>query len=107
MNKEKQIEDFVDFLWYKTDMCDEALFYDVAEALVNEGYRKQKEGMWEWFEEWSQSTPEHPRECDDCGWRCSECKTALEDIMGGYWDNYEQIPNLHFCPNCGAHMKGE
>ena len=69
-------------------------------------YRKQSEGEWEWFEEWNPSTPEHPRECDDCGWRCGECKTALADIVGGYWDDPDEKPNLNFCPNCGAKMKG-
>lgn len=44
-------------------------------------------GRREWFEEWSLSTSCHPAECEDCGWRCSECKTALEDIVGGYWDD--------------------
>jgi hypothetical protein len=77
-----------------------------AKKLYNAGYRKQKEGEWEWFEEWNPSTPEHPRECDDCGWRCGECKTALADIVGGYWDDPDKKPNFNFCPNCGAHMKG-
>lgn len=77
-----------------------------AEALYRVGYRKQKKGKWEWFEEWNPSTPEHPRECDECGWQCSECKTALEDVIGGYWDDPEAIPNLNFCPECGARMKG-
>ena len=67
---------------------------------------QQTEGEWEWFEEWSPSTPEHPKECDDCGWRCDKCKAALEDVVGGYWDNPLEKPNLSFCPNCGAKMKG-
>jgi hypothetical protein len=74
--------------------------------IVNAGYRKQSEGWWEWFEEWSPSTTEHPRECDDCGWRCGKCKTALSDVMGGYWDDFLEKPNLSFCPSCGAKMKG-
>lgn len=79
---------------------------DIAEALYNAGYRKQKEGEWEWFEEWNPSTPEHPIECDDCGWRCAKCKTALADEVGGYWDDPLEKPQLSFCPNCGAKMKG-
>ena len=59
-------------------------------------------GKWEWFEEWSPSTTEHPRECDDCGWRCSRCKIALEDMVGGYWDNPDEEPKLNYCPNCGV-----
>lgn len=78
----------------------------IAEKLYTAGYRKQIKGEWEWFEEWNPSTPEHPRECDDCGWRCGECKTALADIVGGYWDDPDEKPNLKFCPDCGAKMKG-
>lgn len=78
----------------------------IAAALYNACHRKQKEGEWEWFEEWNPSTPEHPRECDDCGWRCAKCKTALADEVGGYWDDPLEKPKLSFCPHCGAHMKG-
>lgn len=84
--------------------CREMNGCDICHAtrLYNAGYRKQSEGVWEWFEEWNPSTTEHPRECDECGWCCSECKAALADIVGGYWDNPDEKPNLHFCPNCGA-----
>ena len=68
---------------------------------------RRKEADWEWFEEWSPSTPEHPRECDDCGWRCGKCKIPLEDMVGGYWDDAFEKPKLSYCPNCGAKMKGE
>lgn len=60
---------------------------------------------WEWFEEWNPSTPDHSRECEDCGWRCGSCEAALVDIVGGYWDNAFEEPKLHYCPNCGANMK--
>lgn len=66
-----------------------------------------RHGRWEWFEEWNPSTPDHPRECEDCGWRCSECKTALEDVVGGYWDNPDEEPKLYYCPNCGVRMDKE
>lgn len=66
-----------------------------------------RHGRWEWFEEWSPSTPEHPKELDDCGWRCSECKTALADVVGGYWDNSYEPPKIKRCPECGARMGGE
>ena len=61
-------------------------------------------GQWEWFEEWDPGTPDHPRECEDCGWRCSRCKTALESVVGGYWDNPDEKPKVKFCPNCGVKM---
>ena len=64
-------------------------------------------GWWEWFEEWNPSTPDHPRECDDCGWRCGKCKTSLADMVGGYWDDYYEEPKLNYCPNCGAKMDGD
>ena len=66
-----------------------------------------KHGQWEWFEEWSYSTPDHPAECDDCGWRCSKCKTELEDMVNGYYDDSYEVPQLNYCPNCGAKMDGE
>lgn len=65
-----------------------------------------RHGQWEWFEEWFPSTPDHPTECEDCGWRCSECKTALEDIVSGYWDDIIE-PMINYCPNCGAKMDDE
>ena len=61
---------------------------------------------WEWFEEWRPSTPDAPWECEDCGWRCGKCKDALEDMVGGYWDNPEEKPKLNYCPGCGAKMDG-
>ena len=107
--KEKQIEEITDTIndLYGVD----AMYYGVdsnaiAHHLYEKGYRKQGEGEWEWFEEWSPSTPEHPRECDDCGWRCGECKSALADMVGGYWDDASEKPKLEYCPNCAAKMKG-
>ena len=64
-------------------------------------------GEWEWFEEWRPSTPDATRECEDCGWRCGKCKDALEDMVGGYWDNPEEKPKLNYCPSCGAIMDGK
>lgn len=63
-----------------------------------------KPSHWEWFEEWNPSTPEHPAECDDCGWRCGSCKVALADVVGGYWDNPDEKPKVNYCPNCGKPM---
>ena len=105
-NETQAIEELTAFLWKNTLIHTEDLCHDVAETVIKEGYRKQSVGEWEWFEEWSPSTPDHPRECDDCGWRCGKCKTALEDIVGGEWDDPDKKPNLNFCPECGACMKG-
>lgn len=103
LRQQQQIEEFTTELIKTNSYC---TLNAVAEHLYNAGYRKQSEGWWEWYEEWSPSTTEHPRECDECGWRCHECKTPLADTVGGYWDNPEEVPNLKFCPSCGAKMKG-
>lgn len=63
-----------------------------------------RHGWWEWFEEWNPSTPDHPIECEDYGWRCSECKTALEDMVYGIFDDPYEGPKLNYCLNCGAKM---
>ena len=60
-----------------------------------------RNGRWEWFEEWSPSTPESPKECTDCGWRCGECKVKLDDMVGWYWADPYDEPKLNYCPNCG------
>ena len=65
-----------------------------------------RHGRWEWFENWSPGTPEYPTECEDCGWMCGKCKTALEDVVSGYWDDPNDEPTLRYCPNCGAKMDG-
>lgn len=60
-----------------------------------------------WWEEWSPSTPECPRECIGGGWQCSNCGIDLGDYMtrcGGehcYFDRYEEKPTIAFCPCCG------
>lgn len=64
-------------------------------------------GRWEWFEEWLPSTPEHPAECEDCGWQCGRCKNTLENMVGGYWDDPCEKPKLKYCPNCGAKMDSD
>ena len=82
-------------------------FDEMIENLPASDVEPVKHGRWEWFEEWSYSTPEHSAECDDCGWRCSECKTKLEDMVNGYYDDSYEVPQLNYCPNCGAKMDGE
>lgn len=61
-------------------------------------------GWWEWNEVWLPSTPEHPAECEECGWRCGRCKNTLENMVGGYWDDPFEKPKLKYCPECGAKM---
>ena len=60
-----------------------------------------------WWEEWSPSTPECPRECIGGGWKCGNCQEDLGDYLtrvGGercYFDKFEEKPQLAFCPSCG------
>lgn len=92
----------VDAIWHgKRSM------YSVANAInsvPNADVVPVRHGRWEWFEEWYPSTPDSPIECEDCGWRCSECQTALEDMVYGIFDDPYDVPKLKFCPNCGAKM---
>ena len=74
--------------------------FDIEEAPTIEAEPVQH-GRWEWFEEWSPSTPESPKECIDCGWRCGRCKVKLDDMVGWYWDDPYDEPKLNYCPNCG------
>lgn len=49
-----------------------------------------KEGEW---------IPVHPLQGDDPGaYMCSKCKTGMWEIRPSAY---------HYCPNCGAHMRGE
>lgn len=77
----------------------------IARELFDDGYRRQSEGAWEWF------TEQHGNPIDgmdeDFGYRCSNCKVWASEY-GVDGDIYEEPPTtiLHYCPNCGAHMKG-
>lgn len=59
---------------------------DVIEQLKSKGYTPVKRGKWE----------------KD---KCSECKKSLEDIFTG--DFYYDYDKVHYCPNCGADMRGD
>lgn len=62
-----------------------------AKDLYWHGYRKQIEGEW----------IKHP-----ASYECTACKE--EFCVEGYAEDYDPITDwdLHFCPNCGAKMKG-
>ena len=61
----------------------------------------------EWWEEWSPSTPECPRECIGGGWKCNHCQVDIGEYLtmcGGercYFDKFEEKPTIAFCPSCG------
>ena len=88
---EKQIEEMaitiLDFVHTKHNQFS---MQDLAEALYNAGYRKQSEGEW-------------IKHCNT--YECSVCK---EELFIEYAEDYDAIEdwNLHFCPFCGAKMKG-
>ena len=66
---------------------------EIAEAIYNEGYRKQSEG--EWLTEtgdWIYNVTK--KYCSKCGANARYDKNMHEYIL------------TKFCPNCGAHMKG-
>ena len=92
MNKEKQIEEMAFILGdacagvphkvCETTPCNHCR----ADALYNAGYRKQSEGEWIKY---------------GYKYQCTQCK-VLMDIDGTPSENL-----LHYCPNCGARMRGE
>jgi DNA-directed RNA polymerase subunit RPC12/RpoP len=100
MSKEKQIEEMAKALNEATfgvnkhtlaDHLKPEIINKVAEYLYNAGYRKQSEGEW----------IKHP-----VSYECTACKE--EFFVEGYAEDYDPITDcdLHFCPNCGAKMKG-
>lgn len=58
-------------------------------------------GAWDWFDE-DTGSPISGYE-REWGWRCSNCKTELSDDF----DNPDYLPEMNFCPNCGAKMDEE
>ncbi len=105
--KEKQIEDMAeclidiqrDFNEYCAKPCRECELGGIvncenhykAEALYNEGYRKQSEG--EWVDKPTGSYNRMQSWCSACG---------KHSGIGGIESNRHKP----FCPNCGARMKG-
>lgn len=62
----------------------------IAERLYNAGYRKQSEGEW---------VDQYQGKYDNQLYKCSECgETAFHDESRWFL--------THYCPNCGAKMKG-
>ena len=82
MSREKQIEEMAEII---CDARQKSVYsVEIAEALYNAGYRKQKEGDWN-----INGTDGNIIE----NWRCSAC-------------NGVSLKNSNYCPNCGAKMKG-
>lgn len=76
----------------------------IADYLLSNGVVVREEGVQEYFVE--TSFDGEVTEVYDFGWRCSHCKKSFEEMIGGYWDDETEMPTVHFCPNCGADMRG-
>lgn len=75
------------------DIDGEPCYFEcMANAIINNGYRKQREGHW--------ISKEEAELMDrfDLAYTCSVCGHCD-------WDCTES-ENFNFCPNCGAKMKG-
>lgn len=105
------MSDLIDRKAFKEKYCVfgwiEEISEEVFDAFPTVDAEPIRHAKWEWFEEWSESNTDHFAECEDCGWRCGKCKTPIEKSVGGYWDDVDIVPELNYCPNCGAKMDKE
>ena len=76
----------------------------VIRPYESDEWRKPTTATWEWFEEHSGRSLYDDDDVIDLGWRCSCCKKPLEESVGGYWDEFDNKPDLKFCPECGERM---
>lgn len=60
---------------------------------------------WNWYEDWTPSTPDGPAECQDAGWYCSNCNWSPNKELGIEFESSDDIPKFNFCPNCGLPTK--
>lgn len=67
---------------------------DIAQNLYKAGYRKQSEG--EWVDEPHFAQRGLKGKYYVCS-KCNVCVPTIEELPLHMW---------HYCPNCGAHMKG-
>lgn len=99
-SKEKQIDEMAEMLniiekareAYANDVTDRTENEYIREGLLDAGYVKQRVGEW----------IKHP-----CSYECTLC--GEEFSVESYAEDYDPITDydLHYCPNCGAKMKGE
>ena len=89
MSKEKQIEEMARTIWGYSSASEQET-EEVAEILYNDGYRKQSEG--EWIDQYQGKYVNQLYKCSACG------DTAFHDDKRWFL--------THYCPNCGAKMKG-
>ena len=79
--------------WSEDNFCCCSYGRKEAEALYNAGYRKQSEGEWE-----RQQFKSRIKFLEYNDFTCTKCGENFEVGQGKEF--------MHFCPNCGARMKG-
>jgi hypothetical protein len=96
---QKQIDEIAkvlkDYTAQNHIMASHAILEDYAEVIYNAGYRKQSEGEWRDRGVVKRATTENAPIVE-----CSECNITFCDLINNHYFMY------HFCPNCGAKMKG-
>ena len=101
MSREKQIEEMSGVVgqainhncWLSDERMEEIDMKGVAEELYNAGYRKQSEGEWVKTQFVARTGFYTKKE-----FPCNQCGETFEVVKGSEL--------MHFCPNCGAKMKG-
>jgi hypothetical protein len=105
MNKDKQIEQerydmakiMADNFHINGEKWDDSDFEWTAHCLQMEGYHKQSKGKWRLTAE-------------PLGWHdvpCIECSVCGDSwVLDGDFDFEDVLDYWHYCPNCGAQIKG-
>lgn len=89
--------------WQKFANADDRRIYPVINGMRLDPPRGPETASWEWFENWTESTPDGPAECMDAGWRCAKCGFSLNEISHCF-DDPDTPPPLKYCPECGKKM---
>lgn len=91
--------------WQKFANTDERRLYPVFadDPRFQKPEPTDQRSYWQWFEEWTESTPDGPAECTDAGWRCHKCGFSLNEISYCF-DDPNEPPRIKYCPECGRPM---
>lgn len=101
MNKDGQIEEMAKDVSHSISWCDDEIptvdCIGTAAALYGQGYHKQREGKWRLTAE---PLGGHDVPCIEC----SACGDSW--VLDGDFDFEVVLDYWHYCPTCGAQMKG-